>query len=234
MNRPTHLLRWTIYAIRFDRSSFISRPTDCQQIPPSFVAPPLGQEAYRSSSQPSSAPAPGHDRSQKSRRIPSSPPRTPSPSSESGLEYINDSEEGPTQPPVGRVHFGAGATPTPLRSHQPSPPPALHFYRGPFPDQQLALSSRFYQQPISVVVIEDRGLKSTEQTAIDDLWMISSRGYIPPEWLLSVKRQWPDHVFRTTEGLTMVWEWVSRLLCLRSTAICMTHDLLNSLWFSTR
>jgi hypothetical protein len=74
--------------------------------------------------------------------------------------------------------------------------------------------SPFYRQPITVTVIEDRGLKSSPSTVDDDLWMMDSESHLPKDWLMSVREQFPDHVVRTKEDKKikiMSWEWVGPL-----------------------
>ena len=176
-------------------------------------------------------------------RSATSPPPTRSPSPESGrrsispLDYVDTpSAPRPPQVPIGGAHAGvlAGSSrqevrttpmtstpahqlspsPLPPPISQPAPPAALHLYRGAFPVQEVAMVSPFYRQPITVTVIEDRGLKSSPSTVDDDLWMMDSESHLPKDWLMSVREQFPDHVVRTKEDKKikiMSWEWVGPL-----------------------
>ncbi|KAF8329671.1 hypothetical protein F5887DRAFT_1082366 [Amanita rubescens] len=99
-------------------------------------------------------------------------------------------------------------SPLPPPISQPAPPAALHLYRGAFPVQEVAMDSPFYRQPINVIVIEDRGVKSSPSTVGKDLWMIPSESYLPREWLKSVRERFPDHVFKANDKEIMSWEWL--------------------------
>ncbi len=73
------------------------------------------------------------------------------------------------------------------------------------------MDSPFYRQPITVIVIEDCGLKSSLSTVDKDLWMMASESYLPAEWLKSVQETFPNHVLMKRDKQIMSWEWVGPL-----------------------
>lgn len=69
------------------------------------------------------------------------------------------------------------------------------------------MQNDLYRKEMAVIVIEDVGSVSDEDSVDKTVGMLSSR-YVPDGWLEWVKKHFPHHVIKTKAGYKF-WEWVS-------------------------